>query len=190
MLMIGRLNVVSSPTSTSKKSARCEIWKSTLSAPFSAPTLPAPVNTWRVTKKGIRCLTSDGERHLAVDEVVLVAAVRVALAVGVVLVDEDRSRPRARCAWAALDRILEDPLPRLVPDDAVARVRALGARVLGMRVIDVVAGAVREDDVDQPGVVLGGASGGSPLEAARVAQRVLFLVVPLHPLERRLRRRR
>jgi hypothetical protein len=38
----GRLRVVSSPTSTSKKSARCDSWKGTSTSPNSLPTRPAP----------------------------------------------------------------------------------------------------------------------------------------------------
>ena len=55
VLTIGRLRVVSSPTSSSKNSARWVIWNSTCSAPggVSAPTLPAPVKIWRVTKCGM-----------------------------------------------------------------------------------------------------------------------------------------
>ncbi len=59
VLTMGRFNVVSSPTSSSKKSARWLIWKSTFSAPFSAPILPEPVNSWRVTNHGTSVRTSD-----------------------------------------------------------------------------------------------------------------------------------
>ena len=54
VLMMGRLSVVSRPTSTSKKSARWLIWNP---APRpSAPIRPgpAPQITWRVTKNGRR----------------------------------------------------------------------------------------------------------------------------------------
>ncbi len=43
VLMMGRLCMVSSPTSVSRKSARWDIWNSQNSVLFSAPTLPAPV---------------------------------------------------------------------------------------------------------------------------------------------------
>jgi len=43
VLMIGRLSVVSRPTSTSKKSARCEIWKPGVEPSWPMPTRPAPV---------------------------------------------------------------------------------------------------------------------------------------------------
>ena len=48
VLMMGRLSVVSRPTSSSKKSARCVSWNGTESVRVpgaSEPTLPAPVNT-------------------------------------------------------------------------------------------------------------------------------------------------
>ena len=57
---IGRFNVVSSPTSSSKKSARCVIWNGTsaaVSPGASTPTLPDPVKIWRVTKCGITWAT-------------------------------------------------------------------------------------------------------------------------------------
>ena len=55
VLTMGRLRVVSSPTSSSKKSARWVSWKGTRwsSPPASEPTLPAPVKIWREMKWGI-----------------------------------------------------------------------------------------------------------------------------------------
>ena len=57
VLMIGRLSVVSRPTSTSKKSARWLSWNPVPRPSAPIPTRPAPVNTWRVTKNGVRFLT-------------------------------------------------------------------------------------------------------------------------------------
>ena len=58
VLTMGRFNVVSRPTSSSKKSARWVSWKATSEAPgASEPTLPAPVKIWRVMKCGITWLT-------------------------------------------------------------------------------------------------------------------------------------
>ena len=57
---IGRLSVVSRPTSSSKKSARCVSWNGTSSRvrpAASVPTLPAPVKIWRVMKCGITLAT-------------------------------------------------------------------------------------------------------------------------------------
>jgi hypothetical protein len=50
--MIGRLSVVSRPTSTSKKSARWDSWKPWVLPSVPIPTRPAPAKTCRVTKKG------------------------------------------------------------------------------------------------------------------------------------------
>ncbi len=57
VLMIGRFRVVSSPTSSSKKSARWVIWKSTDGRPFSLPTFPEPVKICRVTKNAVSWCT-------------------------------------------------------------------------------------------------------------------------------------
>ena len=57
VLMIGRLRVVSRPTSTSKKSARWLIWKPCSRPSWPIPTRPAPQMTWRLTKNGVRCRT-------------------------------------------------------------------------------------------------------------------------------------
>ncbi len=56
---MGRFSVVSRPISSSKNSARCEIWN-VMSRPafpaVSLPTFPAPQKIWRVTKCGVmRC---------------------------------------------------------------------------------------------------------------------------------------
>jgi hypothetical protein len=55
--MIGRLRVVSRPTSTSKKSAREEIWKPDPEPSCPMPTRPAPQKICRVTKNGVRWAT-------------------------------------------------------------------------------------------------------------------------------------
>ena len=60
VLMIGLFRVVSSPTSSSKKSARWVNWNGTAirSNPgASQPTFPAPVKTWRVTRWVVACWT-------------------------------------------------------------------------------------------------------------------------------------
>ena len=116
------------------------------------------------------------ERHRAVDEEVLVAAVRVALAVAVVLVDDDLLAGGQQLA-GRVHRAGEDALPRLVEEHGLHRVAALGRGVLGVRVVDVVAGAVREHRVDEMRLDLGRlrAVAGEP---ARVAARRLVFEVP------------
>ncbi len=90
-----------------------------------------------------------GERDGAVHEVVLVAAV------GVALPDDDRlaglEDPRR-----GLHRSGQDALAGLVGDDELEGIGALGGGVLGVGVVDVVAGTVGEDGVDEVGLDLGG----------------------------------
>ena len=117
-----------------------------------------------------------GEGHGAVDEVVLVGAVRVALAVGVVLVDDDLL-PGLQQRARRQHRAGEDALPRLVGDDELEGVGALRGGVLGVRVVDVVAGPVGEDRVDQVGLDLRWGR-ALPGEAAGVAPGRLVLEVP------------
>jgi hypothetical protein len=57
VLMIGRLRVVSSPTSTSKNCERCAIWNDTELSALSVTRLPAPAKIWRVTRNGVRSRT-------------------------------------------------------------------------------------------------------------------------------------
>ena len=95
------------------------------------------------------------EGHLAVQQVVLVAAVAVALAVGVVLVDDDLLRPRATARRAASIDRRRISLGGPVADDDLEGVGALGGRALGMGVVDVVAGPVGEHGVDEVGLDLG-----------------------------------
>jgi hypothetical protein len=110
------------------------------------------------------------ERHLPVDKVVLVGAVRVALPVAVVLVHGEPLRARHR-ALDLLEGPLEHPLPRLVVDHEVARRHALGRGVLGVRVVDVVAGPVGQDHVRETQVLLGGFAQLDGLEPAGIAER-------------------
>ena len=75
VLMMGRFSVVSSPTSSSKKSARWVSWKGTAGRPFSDPTFPAPVIGWRVTQEGGEVLDDLPEGKRPGQQVVLVGAV-------------------------------------------------------------------------------------------------------------------
>ena len=89
VLMIGRLSVVSRPTSTSKKSARWLIWKPS-PRPSSADADAARAGDHLAGDEERREVPDDvGEGRLALHQVVLVAAVGGALVVGVVLVELD-----------------------------------------------------------------------------------------------------
>ena len=122
-----------------------------------------------------------GEGRAPGHEVVLVGAVGLALAVGVVLVEVDRRLAGARGEQS--HRLERDGVTGAVPGDGVARQGHLGRAVLGVGVVDVVAGAVGEHDVGERRVLDVGELarvGGLPVElpAAGVAQRVLERVVP------------
>ena len=135
-----------------------------------------------------------GEVAFAFDEVVLVAAVGVAGAVGVVLEEEHLAADAffAEALLGALHEPFEDALPRLVVhDDVVDRV-ALGRGVFGVAAdVEVEAGAVLEEDVARPAPrddpaeeVAGDLVGAEPaLAAERARDAVLVLQAedpPLH----------
>ena len=136
-----------------------------------------------------------GEVAFALDEVVLVAAVRVAGAVGVVLEQEHLAADAffAEALLGALHEAFEDPLPRLVVhDDVVDRV-ALRRGVLGVAAdVEVEAGAVLEEDVARPAPrhdpaeeVAGDLVGAEPaLAAERARDAVLVLEAEDAPLHR------
>jgi hypothetical protein len=168
VLTMGRLRVVSRPTSSSKKSARCEIWK-----PWW------PDDDLSGDEPGQQVAHERGERQLPVHRVVLVTAVAVALAVGVVLVDDDLL-PVGQDPARGLHRAGEDALARLVGDEQLERVGALGRGVLGVRVVDVVAGAVGEHGVDEVGLDVGRLRAVAGV-AAGVAAGRLVVEVPADP---------
>src|SRR4029453_2494516 len=118
------------------------------------------------------------EGRAAVHQVVLVAAVAVALAVAVVLVDQHlRAGRQQRVGLAARD--LDDPLAGLLVDHELAGVRDLGAGVLGVRVVDVVARPVHQRLVAGDVLLLvRRVLLAVDLEAAGIRQRVLLVVVP------------
>ena len=108
------------------------------------------------------------ERDRPVDEVVLVGAVGVALAVGIVLVDDDLLAERQQAA-GGLHRPGQDPLPGLVVTHDLQGVGALRGGELRVGVVDVVAGAVGQDgvhkvrlDLRRRRVVAGEAPGVAP----------------------------
>ncbi len=103
-------------------------------------------------------------------------AVRVALAVGVVLVD-DEAGVVAGGEVGRLHGADEDELAGPVVAEALEGVVALGGGELGMGVVHVVAGAVGEHGVDQMGLHLRGHR-ALPGEAAGVVARRLVLEVP------------
>ena len=178
--MIGRLSVVSRPTSTSKKSARWLIWNPVPRPSAPMPTRPAPQTDLPGDEERRQVLDDVRERRGPAHEVVLVGAVGGALIVGVVLVQLDRVR--AGHGGGLGRRLRHDPLARLVPDHHRQRVGALGRRVLRVRVVDVEPRPVGQDDVSQPQVLIGELGGVRRLpcevEPSRVPQRVLLLEVP------------
>ena len=154
MLTIGRFSVVSSPTSSSKKSARCAHLEVDRVGAVLRADLARAGEDLAGHEPRDEVAHQHRERHVAVDEVVLVAAVRVALAVAVVLVDDDLLA-RGQQPAGRVHRTGEDALPRLVVEHRLQRVAALGRGVLGVRVVDVVAGAVGEHRVHEVGLDLG-----------------------------------
>ncbi len=121
-----------------------------------------------------------GERDGPVHHVVLVAAVGVALAVGVVLVDDRRGHV-GDTRLGGDHGAAHDLLAGLVIDQAFERGQAFGGGVLRVGMVDVEAGAVGEDGVGQVGL---DHRGQRPLagEAAGVVARRLVLEVPPDPL--------
>ena len=121
----------------------------------SEPTLPLPVKIWRVTKWAVAWVTIRPNGTDAVHQVVLVAAVGVALAVGVVLVDDDLLARRAAAGWRPPSSgwtICSAARSNTTTARASAH---SGVEQLGVGVVDVVAGAVGEHGVDQVGLDLG-----------------------------------
>ena len=138
-----------------------------------------------------------GEVAVALDEVVLVAAVRVAGGVGVVLEQEDLAADAllAQPLLGAAHEALEDPLPRLVVHDEVGDRVALGRGVLGVAAdVEVEAGAVLEEDVaraaprDDPAEQVAGDLVGA--EPALAAQRARDAVLVLEPEDAPFHQRR
>ena len=142
--------------------------------------MPAPVNTWRVTNHGMQVAHERRERHRAVDEVVLVAAVRVALAVASCSCRR-RSPGPGRAAGGPRPSTGRGSAPPPCRTARLAAGRALGRGVLGVRVVDVVAGAVGEHRVDEMGLDLGRLRAVAG-EAAGVAAGRLVVEVPADPV--------
>ena len=91
---------------------------------------------------------------------------------------------RASCGWISSRDRSSTRSPALSWTTRSRGVSALGRRVLGVRVVDVVAGAVGQDHVRETQVLLGRLPQLDGLEPASVAERRLLLVVPADPPER------
>src|SRR5690606_37286763 len=115
---------------------------------------------------------------------VFVGAVAGALVVGVVLVQVDVADVgNGRRPAGGLGH---HPLAGLVPPHQVHRIGDLGGGVLRVGVVDVEPGAVGQDDVGQPQIVVGQRFGrivstAGVGEPPCVAQRRLLFVVPPGP---------
>src|SRR5207248_5527876 len=143
------------------------------------------------------------EVAVALDEVVLVAAIRVAGGVGVVLEQEHRASDAllAEALLGAAHEAFEDALTRLVVHNQVCDRVALGAGVLGVAAdVEVEPGAVLEEHVagaaprnDPPEQVASDlVRAQAPLPAKRAGDAVLVLEpenAPLHWSERTGRHR-
>ncbi len=183
VLMIGRFSVVSRPTSTSKKSARWLIWKPSSRPSAPMPTRPGAADHLPGHEERGEVPDDVRERRGPAHQVVLVAAVRGALVVGVVLVQLDGGG--ARHGRGPGRGLRHHPLASLIPDHRAQRVGALGCRVLRVGMVHVQPGPVGQDDVGQAQVLVGQLGGirGIPgqVEAPGVAQRVLLLEIPPRP---------
>ncbi len=120
-----------------------------------------------------------GEGKLAGQQIVLVGAVGVALAVAVVLVDADPLL-RLEHVLSGSGRPGHDELPGLVIAGCLERLVALRGRVLGVGMVDVQPGPVGQHDVDHPGVHLRRPHAVES-EAAGVAAGGFLFERPLHP---------
>ena len=127
---------------------------------------------------GGRVLHDPSERSRPVHQVVLVAPVAVALAVRVVLVD-DQFLALWKHLVGRLHGLDEDHLRRSVLEDHREGVGALRGGQLGVGVVDVVAGAVGEHGIHEVGLDLG-CQGVQGREAADVNGRGFVHEVPSH----------
>ena len=93
------------------------------------------------------------ERGIAAHEIVLVRAVGVAFAIGVVLV-KHQLLPRREQLCCGGHRPLDDEFPGSVVENGAAWIGDLRGRHLRMGVVDVVAGAVAKDSIDEMGLHL------------------------------------
>ena len=120
-------------------------------------------------------LDDAGEGGGPVHQVILVAAVRVALAVRVVLVD-DQAATIVHGPVGGLHGALDDELAGPVVEHALEGIGALGGGELGVGVIDVEPGAVGQNRVDQMGLDLWGHRTLAGLAPGVVARGLIFEV--------------
>ncbi len=111
-----------------------------------APHLPRPGEHLAGDEEGRQVGHDVAEGDRPGHQVVLVGAVGVALAVAVVLVDQE-ALPRPQGALGGGSGAGQDHLPRLVVEGGLERVEALGSGELGVGVVDVQPGAVGQDGV-------------------------------------------
>ena len=158
VLMIGRLSVVSRPTSTSKKSARWLSWKPCSRPSWPMPTRPAPRDH----------LAGDEERRQVPHDVARTAW-RAASGSSRGC---RRTRPCRRCcscsstigappgSWPARREASSITRSPALSQFTTSRgCGDLGRGVLRVGVVDVEPGAVGQDDVGQPEVLVGELAG-------------------------------
>jgi hypothetical protein len=115
--------------------------------------LPAPAKIWG-DEEGDERLGQSLERHVAGDQVVLVAPVRIAGRIGVVLEEQDVARDPVlpQALLGLVQEVLDDALAGLVVDDQLGDVVALGRRVLRVEPrVEVQPSAVLQEHIRVPG---------------------------------------
>ena len=96
---------------------------------------------------------NSSERRVSAHEIVLMRAVGVALAIGIVLVEHQLlARREQRCCGG--HRALDDEFAGSVVEHGAAWIGDLRGRHLRMGVVDVVAGTIAKDGIDEMGLDL------------------------------------
>ncbi len=76
------------------------------------------------------------------------ATITITLGVGIILVDDNPLSP-APYDLSFLAAQVQNTLPRLIVDDQVSRVGALGRRVFGVGMIHIISGAIGQNAIDK-----------------------------------------